>query len=217
MEILRGSATFRYGMSNPEQLVGWLEENQDIAGVSFVGRSNVGKSSMINSLFGKGVARTSNTPGRTREINIFSFKLTDGKEEHPKDFWLFDLPGYGHAQVSKEMSRQWDVLMNDFFTHCSPALQMINIQDSRHPNQDADQRFKQYLKPFDFSTTLVFNKMDKLKKQKERAALNKIKPELFKAYKWVKDIHFVSAEKGDGLKALHDSIVTHLLQSVAEI
>ena len=80
----------------------------------------------------------------------------------------FDLPGYGHAQVSKEMS-QWDILMNEFFTHCPGSVQMVNIQDARHPNQEADQRFQQYLKPFDFTTTLVFNKMDKLKKQKERA------------------------------------------------
>lgn len=217
MEILRGSASFKYGMSNPDQLITWLQDNETASGVSFVGRSNVGKSSMINALFGKSVARTSNTPGRTREINIFSFKLTDGKFEHPSDFWLFDLPGYGHAQVSKDMSRKWDILMNEFFTYCPGSIQMVNIQDARHPNQEADQRFQQYLKPFDFTTTLVFNKMDKLKKQKERAALNKMKPELFAAYKWVKDIHFTSADKGDGLKGLHDSIVTHVLQNISEI
>lgn len=203
-------------MSDPDQLVNWLEENQDIIGVSFVGRSNVGKSSMINALFGNGIARTSNTPGRTREVNIFSFSLINGKETYPTKFWLFDLPGYGHAKVSKEMSRQWDILMNDFFNHCPLTVQMINIQDSRHPNQASDQHFQQYLKPFDFKTTLVFNKLDKLKKQKERAALNKIKPDLFKTYKWVKDIHFVSAEKKDGLQPLHDSIVNHLLQSNME-
>lgn len=212
VEIIRGSANFRFGMSNPEQLQSWLEENQQVTGFGFVGRSNVGKSSLINALFGKKVARTSNTPGRTREINIFEFEIGDGGDIVDQKFWLFDLPGYGYAQVNKEMSRKWEVLMGLFFTNLPENVNLINIQDARHPNQKADKEFHQYLKNFDTSTTLVFNKMDKLKKQKDKAALNKLKPQLFKEYKWVKDIHFVSAESGEGLQGLHDSMIAHLLQ-----
>ena len=212
VEIIRGSANFRFGMSNPEQLQSWLEENQGLTGFGFVGRSNVGKSSLINALYGKKVARTSNTPGRTREINIFEFEIGDGADRVDEKFWLFDLPGYGYAQVNKEMSRKWEVLMGLFFTNLPENVNLINIQDARHPNQKADKEFHQYLKNFDTSTTLVFNKMDKLKKQKDKAALNKLKPQLFKEYKWVKDIHFVSAESGEGLQSLHDSMIAHLLQ-----
>ena len=101
--------------------------------------------------------------------------------------------------------------MNIFFSSISEQVSMINIQDARHPNQKADIEFHKFLKSFDCDTTLVFNKLDKLKKQKERAALNKMKPDIYKNYKWVKDIHFISAEKGEGLDSLHASMIGHLL------
>tara|TARA_R110002072_G_scaffold534_4_gene3729 strand:- start:12018 stop:12683 length:666 start_codon:yes stop_codon:yes gene_type:complete len=207
--IRRGSAEFKYGISTVEQLTEWLQENQDIRGVSFVGRSNVGKSSTINSLFGKQTARVSKTPGRTREINIFEFELQG--IEHDKPFYLFDLPGYGFAEVSREMSNNWQVLMNSFFQHISQDVLMLNLQDARHPHQQSDQEFQSYLKNFDFETFLIFNKIDKLKKQKERAALDKLKPTIFKEYKWVKQIHFVSAEKKTKLEQLEQAIVNYLL------
>ncbi|MBT7609547.1 MAG: ribosome biogenesis GTP-binding protein YsxC [Bacteriovoracaceae bacterium] len=211
IEIIRGSAKFRYGMSNPKQFQGWLEEHPEIIGFSMVGRSNVGKSSLINALFGNKLARTSNTPGRTREINIFEFQIGEAGNPIDHKFWLFDLPGYGYAKVNREMSKKWEELMQIFFQDISEKVNMINIQDARHPNQKADIEFHQFLKNFECETTLVFNKLDKLKKQKERSALNKLKPTIYKDYKWVKDIHFVSAEKGAGLKSLHDSMVGHLL------
>lgn len=207
--IKKGSAKFRYGMSNPEQLAGWLEENPDARGVSFVGRSNVGKSSTINSLFGKQTARVSKTPGRTREINIFEFEL-QGDDTGTK-YFLFDLPGYGFAEVSKEMSKNWQVLMNTFFTNISRNVLMLNLQDARHPHQQSDVEFQEYLRNFNFETFLVFNKLDKLKKQKERAALDKLKPQIFNEYKWVKQIHFVSAEKRTKLEQLEQAIVSYLL------
>ena len=78
-EIPKGKAKFLMGIDSPKQLDGWLKKTENIIGMAFVGRSNVGKSSTINTLFGKKTARTSNTPGRTRQINIFSFEL-DGFE-----------------------------------------------------------------------------------------------------------------------------------------
>jgi len=215
-KILQGSAKFQMGISNPTQLEEWLQKNQSAIGHAFVGRSNVGKSSLINTLFGKNTARVSNTPGRTREINVFTFFLSDESEE-PQEFpafYIFDLPGYGHARVSKEMSKNWQELIDIFFTETSKSVSLINIQDARHPDQKADQGFHQYLKNKDFKTTLVFNKIDKLKKQKGRAALNKIKPALFKSYKWVKQIFFISAESRDGLPQLHDSMVSSLIEEV---
>lgn len=215
-EILRGQTQFKYGMSNPEQLVEWLQENPEIIGFSFIGRSNVGKSSTINSLFGNGVARTSKTPGRTREINIFTFELSyEGKiVEGLPPLYLFDLPGYGHADVSRAISKKWDLLMGTFFNGVCNEVVMMNIQDARHPNQKADIEFHKYLKDFNFDTFLIFNKMDKLKKQKERAALNKMKPQLFKEYKWVKQVFFASAETKDGLKQVESSMIQDILHKV---
>lgn len=215
-EIIKGSAEFKYGMSDIDQLSNWLQDNPSLIGLSFVGRSNVGKSSLINTLFGKSTARVSKTPGRTREINIFTFKVSkDGKEDKSlPTLFLFDLPGYGHAKVSKEMSEHWGKLMQMFFKNVTENVCMINLQDSRHPNQTSDQEFQEFLRGYDFETVLAFNKLDKLKKQKERAALNSIKPKLFKEFKWVKQIHFISAEKKSGIPQLHEALINFLLHRV---
>jgi GTP-binding protein len=213
IEILKGQSKFMMGITSPVQLHDWLTKHHDSLGVAMVGRSNVGKSSLINALFGKGIARTSNTPGRTREINVFEFKI--GEKGIPFEFqrplYLYDLPGYGFAEVSKEMSKNWNTLMEIFFTTLGPYTALLNLQDARHPDQKSDQGFHDFIKGYNHDTTLVFNKIDKLKTQKERAALNKQKPELFKAYKWVKQIHFVSAEKSTGLRPLEEAIIQNLL------
>lgn len=208
MEIDRGKTKFCYGFSSPAQLMAWLEANPHIIGVGFVGRSNVGKSSCINALFGNKTARTSKTPGRTREINVFSFELID----HPEQvYYLFDLPGYGFAKISKEMSQNWDELMHTFFTSIDHKVLIANIQDARHPNQSADIEFSKYISKSELETFLILNKIDKLKTQKERAALNKIKKDLMKAYKSVKQIHFTSAEDKTGIKELEQALINHLL------
>ncbi len=212
LEIHKGSAQFLFGFSEMAQLEKWLNENPSVIGLGFVGRSNVGKSSMINALFGKKTARVSNTPGRTREINIFSFQLVDesGLRSDLPPFYLFDLPGYGFAEVSKEMQQKWDQLMATFFSKVSARTLMINLQDARHPNQTNDREFHQFLKRYPFETHLIFNKIDKLKTQKERSVLNKLKPELFKEYKWVKQIYFASAETKQGLKEVELAITTYI-------
>jgi len=201
-------------MSNPEQLQEWLKENPGAIGLSFLGRSNVGKSSTINALFGNKIARTSNTPGRTREINIFSFRLkNDGViDESLPEFYFYDLPGYGYAQVSKEMSKNWEELISTFFSEISLHTLMVNIQDARHPNQKSDQEFHEFLRNFNYETFLLFNKIDKLKKQKERAALNNLKPLLSKEFKWVKQIYFTSAEKKTGIDQVEGAIISYLLR-----
>ncbi|MCR9204468.1 MAG: ribosome biogenesis GTP-binding protein YihA/YsxC [Halobacteriovoraceae bacterium] len=213
MNIVRGSAYFQLGLDKVEQVQHLFEQNPGMIGVAFVGRSNVGKSSIINSMFGKKTARTSKTPGRTREINVFSFNFggpSDPDSQLPP-FFLFDLPGYGHAEVSKEMQKNWQELMNCFFTLMPTSISLINIQDARHPDQKSDQQFHEYLKDSPHFTILAFNKIDKFKKQKERAALQKKKMELFQKYNWVKQIYFVSAEKNDGLPQLEQAILNFCL------
>ena len=129
-------------------------------------------------------------------------------------FYLFDLPGYGHAKVSKEMKKHWKVLMGTFFDKSTSEMLMLNLQDARHPYTKSDQEFCEYLESFNYETYMVFNKLDKLKTQKERAALNKIKPQIFQEAKWVEQIHFISAEKGTNLPQLEKAIVDFLLLQV---
>ena len=210
--IKKGSATFIRGFDQPEKLFDWMDNKPDSIGIAFVGRSNVGKSSLINSLFGQKTAKTSKTPGRTQQINVFEFTLE--KFDSEKKFYLYDLPGYGHAKVSRAMLKNWNMLMDTFFRYLNDRTLIVNIQDARHPNQASDQQFYSYLNANNVEVYLAFNKIDKLKKQKERSALNKLKPQLFKEFKSVKQMFFVSAEKKDNLEALNLSLVNYLLKTI---
>jgi GTP-binding protein len=88
----------------------------------------------------------------------------------------------------------------------------LNIQDARHPLQEPDLVFQDYIKVFDLETYVIFNKVDKLKTQSERSRLKNLMPNIYSSFKWVKQIHFASAEKGDGLLAVEQSIVTYVMR-----
>jgi GTP-binding protein len=212
MNIQKGKSEFLMGIDNIEQLTTWLNEHPFINGVAFIGRSNVGKSSLINSLFGKNTARVSKTPGRTRQVNIFRFIVDDRLNKTEHEFYLFDVPGYGHADVSKEMAQNWQNLLDTFFQLCSEKILLLNIQDARHPLQEPDLVFHDYIKSFQLETYLLFNKMDKLKTQSERSQLKNKMPQIYQKFKWVKQIHFTSAEKGDGLSSVELSIINFVMR-----
>lgn len=200
------------GIDKIDQLTAWLNEHPFINGVAFIGRSNVGKSSLINSLFGKNTARVSKTPGRTRQVNIFRFVVENRETKTEESFYLFDVPGYGHADVSKEMAQNWQNLLDTFFHLCSQKVLLLNIQDARHPLQEPDLVFHDYIKSFDLETYLLFNKMDKLKTQKERSQLKNQMPQIYQKFKWVKQIHFTSAEKGDGIPGVELAIISFVMR-----
>ena len=132
-----------------------------------------------------------------------------------KIFYLFDLPGYGHAQVSKALSKTWIDLMDVFFKTQSSNILMINIQDARHPGLDSDKAFQRYLSGFKFKTFLILNKIDKLKTQKEKAQLKKSKKIIIEEQVQFKEVHFVSAEKQTGVKELEQSLINIFLNKNA--
>lgn len=216
-QIAKGTTTFRYGFQSETQLLTFLLENKNIAGLAFIGRSNVGKSSLINALFGKKTARTSKTPGRTREINVFSFRLeSEGKiDETLPEFFLFDLPGYGFAQVDDKMSQNWNLLMTTFFKHASKNIALCNLQDARHPMQKADLDYKDFILPFEFESILILNKIDKLKTQKDRAALKKVLPKIKAEFKHAISTHSTSAEGLQGVPELESDVTEYLKSKVA--
>jgi len=210
-QIQKGNVEFILGLANPVQLKDWISQNPQIVGLAFVGRSNTGKSTLINTLFGKTTARTSNTPGRTQQINVFKFRLShDGKDDPDlMDFYLFDLPGYGFSKVSKSTKKNWDLLMGNFFSNLPLGIRLVNLQDARHPNQKVDQDFLTFLKRFSLRSIVCFNKMDKLRTQEEKrnakSAATKIKLAL--------QVHFISAEKKTGVLELEQALVAALFDA----
>lgn len=204
--IDRKLTRFLLGLGNAEQAKKWLLANQSIKGVCFIGRSNVGKSSMINSLFGNNTAKVSNTPGKTREINIFNFSITDDETQETIKRYFFDLPGYGYAKISKGRIEDWNLLMETFFQYAPPGLLMINLRDARHSAQESDLRFLDFLTSYEREHLFVFNKIDKLKTQKDRAQLTrqikelKIKNNDLKCFK-------TSAETKAGVQELENYII----------
>ncbi len=204
-QLFKNRSEFYRGLDTLEQWEKFLSEHQNTLGIGFIGRSNVGKSSMINSLFGKKMARTSNTPGRTRQINVFKLSFPVHSTTN-REIFYYDLPGYGHAAVSKEQKKLWQSLIDSFFNNIDSKSLLIQIQDARHPMMAADKEFSSYMQQYPFKHFLLFNKIDKLKTQKERSVLEKLKPLIYKTYKSVSQIYFTSTENYVGLESLESNI-----------
>lgn len=133
--------------------------------IAFMGRSNVGKSSLINSLLGaRGLARTSSTPGRTQLINFFL--INDA-------FYFVDLPGYGYARVPRDVKKLWGPMVEKYLATRSGLVLSIVITDSRHEPTELDLSMKEWLearaKPF----IIVATKVDKLSSNQLRASLSR--------------------------------------------
>ena len=130
--------------------------------ICFLGRSNVGKSSLLNSLLGvKGLARTSRTPGRTQAINFFLIN---------EQFQFVDLPGYGYAKVSKQDRYEWGQLIEKYLAEREQLVLSILIVDARHEPSPLDLQMKSWLQHFELPYLVVATKIDKLSVHERRAS-----------------------------------------------
>lgn len=143
---------FLGGMASPQ---GWRPETT-LPEVAFAGRSNVGKSSLINTLLRRSkAARVSNTPGRTREINFF--KVND-------QFILVDLPGYGYARISKDRKAEWKPMIEGYLRSSRNLRGIVQLLDVRHDPTKDDLQMLDFLATVGVPTMVVMTKTDKLTK-----------------------------------------------------
>jgi GTP-binding protein len=179
--------------------------------IAFAGRSNVGKSSLINALTGQGgLARTSNTPGRTQELNYF---VPDGYSGDVGDLppcALVDMPGYGYAQAPKEQVDNWTKLVFDYLRGRTTLKRVYVLIDSRHGIKKNDEDVLKLLDTAAVSYQIVLTKADKIKP----GELEKLKVEtllaLAKHPASYPEILATSSEKGEGVEEMRQAII-HLL------
>ena len=173
----------------------------EVPEVAFAGRSNVGKSSLLNALAGRnGLARTSNTPGRTQELNFFDVGT-------PLAFRLVDMPGYGFAKAPKDMVRQWRYLVNDFLRGRDVLKRALVLIDARHGIKDVDREILEMLDKAAVSYRMILTKADKIKASDLEAVTQATAEEARKRPAAHPEIIATSSEKGMGLSELRAAVI----------
>lgn len=152
---------FAGALAKPEgPLPGGLPE------VAFAGRSNVGKSSLINRVLGRNrtpIARVSGTPGKTQEVNFYRVDSLAGADERPLEFMLVDLPGYGFARVPKHLHGAWKPLIEGYLRRSGGLRGVVQLIDSRHAPSNEDMEMVEFLAALGIPALVVLTKVDKLK------------------------------------------------------
>ena len=166
--------------------------------IAFVGRSNAGKSTVLNVIFNrKNIAKTSKTPGRTQLVNFF--KLDD-------DSCIVDLPGYGFANVSREKRKQWDRLISNYFKTRAALTGVFLVVDCRRGITDLDRVFIDFYLPLEKSLHVLINKSDKLNKSEQTLVL-----EQFESYLGeVATIQLFSGTKKMGIEIAQNRLIEML-------
>lgn len=161
---------------------------------AFIGRSNVGKSSVINMLTGKkSLAKTSGKPGKTQLINHFIIN----------ELWyLVDLPGYGYASVSKDSREKWDKMINNYILNRSNLMCLFLLIDSRLEPQKIDTEFMEWLGKNNIPFVLVFTKIDKLSKLHYEKNIEAYKKEMLKTWEELPTLFYTSSVTEAGKKEL---------------
>lgn len=193
--LFRRPCTFLKGVVNVADLPA-----DALPEVAFAGRSNVGKSSLLNALVGqKALARTSNTPGRTREVNYF---LLDERA------YLVDLPGHGYARAAKEDIAGWNALVRDYLRGRASLRRVFFLVDARHGLKDSDTPALELMDASAVSYQAVLTKSDKVKASELESVIERTKKDLAKRPAAHPEIIATSARKGTGLAELRAEILT---------
>ena len=162
--------------------------------VCFAGRSNVGKSSLINALTNrKGLARASNTPGRTREINFF--ELGEAR-------YLVDLPGYGYANAPLAVVEKWQRLLKNYLSGRPNLRRAFVLIDSRHGIKPVDEEIMQLMNRSALTFQVVMTKADKIKDHERDRVLEQVRGKLAKHPAAFPELILTSSEKGEGIATL---------------
>ena len=173
----------------------------DVPEIAFAGRSNVGKSSLLNALTNrKALARTSNTPGRTQELNFFDVG-------EPLAFRLVDMPGYGFAKAPKDIVKKWRFLVNDYLRGRQVLKRALVLIDSRHGIKDVDRDVMKMLDDAAVSYHLVLTKSDKVKPSALGAIYETTMVEAAKHPAAHPSIFTTSSETGSGIPELRTAIL----------
>ena len=195
--LFKGPSTFVKGVVRIADL-----PNDGTPEIAFAGRSNVGKSSLINALTGRtSLARVSVTPGRTRELNFFTL----GKDGA---FYLVDMPGYGYAQASKAQVRGWTRLIGDYLRGRRELKRVFLLIDARHGIKDNDKETMKLLDEAAVSYQAVLTKADKPKASELAAIQEKVAAELAKHPAAYPQILTTSARFGSGIPELRAAIAS---------
>jgi GTP-binding protein len=173
----------------------------DVPEVAFAGRSNVGKSSLLNAITNrKGLARTSNTPGRTQELNFFEVG-------NPLQIRLVDMPGYGFAEAPKDLVKRWKKLVNDYLRGRPVLKRALVLVDSRHGLKDVDREMMRMLDDAAVSYHLVLTKGDKIKPSALGTLYETTLTEAAKHPAAHPAIFTTSSETGSGIAELRTAIL----------
>jgi GTP-binding protein len=192
--LFAGQTLFRMGAAKLEQL-----PPEYPLEVAFAGRSNVGKSSLLNALTGrKDIARTSNTPGRTRELNYF--ELADGAVA------LVDMPGYGYARAEKRLVKAWQSIIMGYLQGRPNLRRVFVLIDSRHGIKGIDIETMNQLDEAAVSYQIVLTKADKIKQPERDTVLNATTAAIAKRPAAFPDVIITSSEKGWGIPELRAEI-----------
>ncbi|MBD3841391.1 MAG: YihA family ribosome biogenesis GTP-binding protein [Campylobacterales bacterium] len=181
----------------------------DVAEVAFLGRSNVGKSSLLNSLTKrKNLAKSSSTPGKTQLINYFNVTFKNYEDGENKTIRFVDLPGFGYAKVAKSLKESWHQNLTNYLEKRESLQIFVHLIDSRHPDLEIDQNvdeFLHHIKRGDQLVLNVFTKIDKL----NQSELMKLK------HKYPHGL-FITNLKNKGIEKLEQTIYQYLFQGNIE-
>lgn len=165
---------------------------------AFIGRSNVGKSSLINMLANnKGLAKISGKPGKTQLINHFLIN---------KEWYLVDLPGYGYAKISKSQREKWHKFINTYLLTRENLLNVFVLIDSRHSPQQIDLDFMEFCGENQIPFSMVFTKVDKLNSTGKKTFLPKYTEKMLQFWEEMPPVFITSSESGEGKEALLEYI-----------